>query len=344
MKALLRIYTILITLILFLEINSQRYRCGTNKLKIKPKALTPQFQIKEDDPSYKRRLADIDKDGFKSFNIYVDKYNIKQKLKYSSISQHQDTIINALDRSAQTLQNLLKVKATKNAFQFSNKELRELELVAWDRDKFGSEALSNGVSMLSLGIDLVIFSTIEEMDDGVIAAAGPYYTQPSNSQPILGMVYINNKIDFSKKNIKKYLESTLIHEMTHVLGFIGEFFEKKFHNIKTKKDKYGIDRQYITSAKVIQTARKYFNCSTIDGVELENYGDEGTAGSHWEARILLGDYMNGVAYTEEVISEFTLACMINALIMKKLILNSKMNFLIIYIRIIKQMLVVLVEE
>ena len=46
----------------------------------------------------------------------------------------------------------------------------------------------------------------------------------------------------------------------------------------------------------------------IVGVELENYGDSGTAGLHWEANILLGDYMNWVIYTEEqVISEFTLA-------------------------------------
>ena len=58
---------------------------------------------------------------------------------------------------------------------------------------------------------------------------------------------------------------------------------------------------------MLEVARKYFNCPTIEGVELENYGDDGTAGSHWEARILLGDYMNGVAYTEEVISEFSLA-------------------------------------
>ena len=46
----------------------------------------------------------------------------------------------------------------------------------------------------------------------------------------------------------------------------------------------------------------------IDGVELEESGGSGTAGSHWEARILLGEYMNGVIYPEEqVISEFTLA-------------------------------------
>ena len=74
------------------------------------------------------------------------------------------------------------------------------------------------------------------------------------------------------------------------------------------KDKYDIIRYYINSSKVIQVAKKYFNCSNIEGVELENYSGEGTAGSHWEARILLGEYMNGVIYPEEqVISEFTLA-------------------------------------
>ena len=51
-----------------------------------------------------------------------------------------------------------------------------------------------------------------------------------------------------------------------------------------------------------------FNCDTIKGIQLEEFGGEGTYGSHWEERILLGDYMNGVVYEEEtVISEFTLA-------------------------------------
>ena len=79
-------------------------------------------------------------------------------------------------------------------------------------------------------------------------------------------------------------------------------------NYFTKLDNYGIQRAYINSTKVINVAKKYFNCNTIEGVELENYGGELTAGSHWEARILYGEYMTGYVPTQDqVISEFTLA-------------------------------------
>ena len=32
--------------------------------------------------------------------------------------------------------------------------------------------------------------------------------------------------------------------------------------------------------------RRYFGCDSLEGVELENQGGPGTAGSHWEKRIL----------------------------------------------------------
>ena len=309
MKVLLRIYTILITLILFLEINSQKYRCGTNRLKIKPKALTPQFQIKEDDPSYKRRLADIDKDGFKSFNIYVDKYNIEYELEGTELEDYKEIILNALDRAAGTLQNLLRIKPLEDSMQFSDEDLQGeyIYISEWDRELFGDQAYENGININSQGIDLVIFTTLDdEMGEETIAAATPIYTQEPNNQPDLGIVYLNSKIDFTKKNIQKYLESTLIHEMTHILGFKGDFLET-LGFISTETDDHGIERQYVTSPKVIEVAKKYFNCPSIEGVELEDYGGDETVGSHWEARILLGEYMNGLAYAEEVISEFTLA-------------------------------------
>ena len=306
MKDFLKVI-LFISIIIFIENKAMKYRCGTNDLKIKPKVIKPKFTVNKDNPSYKRKLDDVDEDGFKKFNIYVDKYNIKKEIARNYLEDYQDLILESLDKAANTLQNLLRVRPLSEGIQFSNTELNDLNLISWDFTKFGSRAIIREVDLKSLDIDLVIFSTIEEMDEEVIAAAAPIYNQESNHQPILGMVYINYYIDFEKVNIQKYLETTLIHEITHVLGFTGEFFEEYFHNIVTKTDKFGIKRQYINSPKVLEVARKYFNCPTIEGVELENYGDDGTVGSHWEARILLGDYMNGVAYTEEVISEFSLA-------------------------------------
>jgi hypothetical protein len=32
--------------------------------------------------------------------------------------------------------------------------------------------------------------------------------------------------------------------------------------------------------------RNHYNCSTLNGVELEDYGGGGTAGAHWEQRVM----------------------------------------------------------
>ena len=34
-----------------------------------------------------------------------------------------------------------------------------------------------------------------------------------------------------------------------------------------------------------EEVRRHFNCSTLEGAELENQGIEGTALTHWEKRI-----------------------------------------------------------
>ena len=301
-------FLIIINSIIIITSNEKlNYHCGTNNLKIKPKILKPKRVINTTDPSYKRRMEDLDEDGFKNFNIYVDKLNIEYDLKRFRMNEYHDIIINSLNKAAETLQKLLRVKPLDYGYQFEKEDFEEIGINKWDKEKFGEKAMSKNVDMLTLGIDLIIFATIEEMDDYTIAAATPIYMQPNNYQPIFGIIYINSNINFTKINIKHYMETTLIHEMTHVLGFSSTYFEYYFNNIFTKRDNNNILRTYINSPKVVETARKYFNCSYLDGVELENYGNDGTAGSHWEARILLGDYMNGVAYVDEVISEITLA-------------------------------------
>ena len=40
-----------------------------------------------------------------------------------------------------------------------------------------------------------------------------------------------------------------------------------------------------TKFSVQEQATAHYNCSTLQGVELENQGGSGTASSHWEQRI-----------------------------------------------------------
>lgn len=41
----------------------------------------------------------------------------------------------------------------------------------------------------------------------------------------------------------------------------------------------------LTTPKVKLYAQEHYHCGSIDGVEVENFGGSGTAGSHWEARV-----------------------------------------------------------
>ena len=246
-------------------------------------------------------MDDIDEDGFKKFNIYVDKVNIGTDLIIYNMVEYSDIIFNSLDKAAGTLQKLLKVKPLKEHLRIYPNDLYNIGIYSWDRKKFGTI-----LDMSMHGIDLIIFPKIAYLGKDIIAQASLSYTQAENDQPVFGIVKINRYINFTMPNIEKYIESTLIHEFTHILGFLGLFFNL-FNMTTTKEDKYGIKRTYINSPKVVEAARKYFNCCELDGVELEDYGGNGTASSHWESRILLGDYMNGVFYPEKVISDITLA-------------------------------------
>ena len=53
----------------------------------------------------------------------------------------------------------------------------------------------------------------------------------------------------------------------------------------------GKKRQVLKTPKILETARNYFNCPTIDGVEIENEGGSGSAGAHWERAILHNEQM-----------------------------------------------------
>ena len=282
------------------------YKCGFDNNIIIPKALETKVPIDYNSSLYQRRLGDIDEDGFKKFNIFIDNTNLIIEMEQYNLSKYQNLIITSIEKAKKTLESLIKIKPIENPFWISDTQIKDL-VNEWDKEKFGDEAYQNNITLFSLGIDLVIFSRFKNFTDSTLASAGCVYSQDKNNQPIVGILNINLNMDLRSINMQEYLYTIFLHEFTHVLGF-SQYYFQYFNMSFEREDKYGIKRFYLNSTKVIEAAKKYYNCSDIDGIELENYGGSGTVGSHWEARILLGDYMNGFKYEEEeVISELTLA-------------------------------------
>ena len=132
------------------------------------------------------------------------------------------------------------------------------------------------------------------------------------NRPIIGLLTVSRSPSFfSYTNVKEYFSFVFLHELTHVLGFLQgmfPYYPPEVGDILTYKVIRGVNRTLISTPKVVDRAKKYFNCNTLEGLELEDQGGDGSTISHWEQRILLGEYMGAVIYQEEMaISEFTLA-------------------------------------
>ena len=52
--------------------------------------------------------------------------------------------------------------------------------------------------------------------------------------------------------------------------------------------------------RVKEEAQRHFNCSTLEGAELENQGGKGTALAHWEKRLFGNEGMTGVFTQDSV--------------------------------------------
>lgn len=45
------------------------------------------------------------------------------------------------------------------------------------------------------------------------------------------------------------------------------------------------EMQVMVTPRVVEEARRHFNCSELEGAELEDQGEDGTALTHWEKRV-----------------------------------------------------------
>jgi len=280
-------------------------------MNIIPKPIKATSDIHYNNLEYRRRLNELDKDGFKKLNIYLDLNNFNDEIKKYKLDKYKEVFERGMEKAVSTLTSLLKIKKYSKNYKFIDEQILLIGIKNWNKTIIGTDAFNRNRTFLTYNIDLIIFVRFGEEGElgaGEFASVIPHYIDSNDGHPLIGVAILNKDANFTKIKSKEYFESIIIHQITHFLGFSEYYFRNFFKNVFSKEDKYGILRFYINSTRVVNIARKYFNCSQIEGVELEESGGSGEAGSHWEARILLGDYMNGVIYPEEqVISEFTLA-------------------------------------
>ena len=231
--------------------NQTFFRCGADDKKIVPKPATYVFpKVKE-----KRKLNN---EEFKDFHIYLDLINIKKDIKKYKLEQYENLFINSMNKAVKTLEALLKVKNLEYGFNFTDEQIIDMGIEDWNKTLIGTNAIGNSKQ---LGIDLFIFGKFDDnMGDSTLASAGPYSIDQSTAQPIVGIVYIKTKVNYSKIHSEEYFQSIIIHEFTHILGFSNWYFDEVMHCLFSRVDEYNIIRYYLNSSKLLGIAKKYYNC------------------------------------------------------------------------------------
>ena len=263
------------------------FKCGHDKIKKPPKILNDSIIIDDDST---RKLDD----SYHSISFFID-YTQMNYNAYGT-SDYRNFIKNSINSTIKVFSELLKVKRS-GRISINNPAGCSRKITRYD------SSITTGVDY-----DIILIPIIDPtLEDGVDAAASACYLS-SDNRPIMGYVLLNQNYSYKKTNAQQFLTMLLLHEITHVLVFSDDLFDYfQYSDVTTTQTINGISRTLIQTPKVLSIASQHFGCSSITGIELENQGGEGSAGSHWEARIMLGDYMISTDYPEIVISDISLA-------------------------------------
>ena len=279
---------IFLFLILFFTF-SYSFKCGHDELKTIPPKIVNNSINKDNN---NRRL-----DTYHPISFYVD-YSHFDTLK---LFTKNDKILpfykEAINSTLEIFSKLIKVKRKGNIKIPSD---------------YGtcSSKISTYNSQLVRGVDNdVILITIIDDTLTSAAAASVCYLDEEDKRPIMGYVLLGSDYSITSKNAKEYLIMLLLHEISHILVFSKNLYQYYRYkgDVTITKIINGVSRTLIATPKVKNIASQHFNCSSIEGIELENHGGKGTVGSHWEGRVMLGDFMISTDHPENVISDITLA-------------------------------------
>ena len=304
MKNILILFLIYINFVICIN---KKIICSVDKVSTKAGIIRENKRVKFN--SENKRKTSVE-DEYNSIRIYFSTNFIKKTIQVlndvSHITHYNITLLNRiyfyLNNTKSYIENLIQVKRQREKITVSSIEQKEITKKE-EKDYFDT-SLYDGISA-----DLVIFPIYE----GVNTLSIQNYKRDEETNRVLVSALIIPIDYLNDSSISQFeVESLLLHELTHILGFQYEsyqYFPGGLDSVvREEEDSNGKKRYYIKTQTVIQKAKDYYGCGSLIGLELENQENLDVPSSHWESRILLGEYMNLEQYTPEVvISDFTLA-------------------------------------
>lgn len=289
----IKIFIFVITVIVF--VNS--HKCGIHLLSTPKRVL-----YSETSPDVGEE--NIDLSTWSPIRIHFDFSNFPEK--YKDLRDYLDEHI--LSKVSQIFASFLKVHPYKSPISLSPNSCSPIDIP--ENFIFFS--------------DVVIFvSTDEIYPERRVEAAAIHCVQSSiTKRPIVGYIKYSPTLKFNSTNQAdaSYLIWLSLHEITHILvmnkGLYSDYVDKETNEelgsdvvLSRRVMSNNVKSRYsfIKTPKVMEKARKHFNCDLIKGVPLENKGGAGTTMSHWSKKYMNTDYMIGDSYIENILSDITLA-------------------------------------
>ncbi|EGR26877.1 leishmanolysin family protein, putative [Ichthyophthirius multifiliis] len=241
-------------------------------------------------------------------------YTIIKQAGSDITEQQKDYLINIIEASKLYFQRLLKVYPLIGNNIFPQ---------GFSKNCFGAQIPQNDQTIGIPNSDLHIYIIFNNQADNQIANA--IYCAVGDggfTRPIFGRIQFNI-YNLSKINnpiiFKRDLETT-IHEIFHILGFsvyamkywidpdTGKPYGTNYKDKLLKTKIYrGRQTSILISKNVAEVTRKYYNCPTAEGMQLENQDTTGFYSYHWENTVIHNEIMTGNEVSNSVLSVFTIA-------------------------------------
>lgn len=179
----------------------------------------------------------------------------------------------------------------------------------------GTATFPKSYSNVQTVADLLIYvRTVSNTTSPYLAYAMACNLDSFTNRPNIGMMTINTaSLKISSADDLDNLSATMLHEMIHVLGLSPSLFpfytesQPSTVNVTVLSKSGNFTNIYgLITPNLINSAKKYFGCNTINSVVLENQGADMSKNTHFEKRTFGNELMTSQMTGKPAMSLFTL--------------------------------------